>query len=165
MSQTKNKIKKGIKVLTHKEAEIISGTVVSIDESNYTIQVLATNEDNAIEGVMLSAVVNNDNGYILYPAVNSDVIIACVDGPGEYMLIKASVITKAVIKINDQVFTLDGTKYGLVKGSESLGKIMSDLMDKMLAMTFTNGAGTTGSTNNNTDLTQIKNRITNFLTI
>jgi hypothetical protein len=164
MSKNTAKIRAGLKALTAKYTEILSGVVVGINETDATISVLVTGHEDPVEEVKLNAVSNNNNGWIIYPDINSDVIIGCIDGPGEYTLLRASNITKAIITIGNQVFTMDGNKYGLVTGAESLGKIMSDLMDKMLAMTFTNGAGTTSPANNSTDLSNIKTRLNNFLT-
>lgn len=77
---------------------LLSGKVVagSIDNENYTVDVLLTidsdtDEDDSLnvpsEGVFLGCVSMNNNGILLYPADNSDVIIGSVDGDGNYTLL------------------------------------------------------------------------------
>jgi len=163
MTQVAKKINEKLHGALHKEAEIMSGVVQSVDEGNYLMSVMPTLSDVAVDEVMLNAVSANGFGLILIPAVGSNVIIGCVDGPGEYVLLKGSNITKAIILIGNMQFVMDGAKFGLYIGGESLGKIGSDLIDKMLAMTFTNGGGTTSPPNNSTDLSAIKTRLNNFL--
>jgi hypothetical protein len=164
MSKNTAKIRNGLIALTAKENEILSGTVVDINTDDATMSVLVTNYKDPIQGVRLNAVEQNNKGWLIYPELNSNVIIGSVDGAGEYCLIRASNITKAVITIGDQTLTMDGNKYGIVNGGESLGKIMADLLQEILNITVTTSTGPSGTPVNTTAISKIKDRLNNFLT-
>ena len=142
MIMTKNisNIKDGIVALTHHPNELVSGTMVpgSLDEDSYTISVLPTAGTDAIDGVLLNAVTENGNGLILFPADNSNVIIGSIDGPGEWTLIRASDITKAMITIGTSKVTIidgtitfnDGSNNGLPKAdaiAQKLNNLENDI--------------------------------------
>ncbi len=168
MSKNIKKIRAGIRDLLPANIEIMSAVVISVNESDLTMEARTSSfEDTDAETVTVSlnAVSENNNGCILYPEVGSNVIIASVDGPGEYILVRASNITKASITIDSQVFTMDGTKYGLVNGSESLGKIMDDLLQAILNLTVSTSTGPSGTPINSSTISNIKSRLDNFLTI
>ena len=116
---------------------IVSGKVVpgTIDEDELTVSVLLTidnniasgdDEDIPTEGILLNAVSLNNNGVILYPADNSDVIVVAVDGGGVYSIIKCSNLIKAVITIGNSKVQIedgdiqfnDGSLGGLTKTKE-----------------------------------------------
>lgn len=161
------KIAQGIRQISHTEEAILSAVVVSVDMTAQTMEVRTTmfeDTDSETLTVNLNAVQENGNGVIIYPSVGSNVIIGNIDGPGEYALIRASDIDKALITVGNMIFTMDGNKFGMQIGSESMGKIMGDMIEKVMEMTFTNGGGTTAVSNNVSDLTAIKTRINNFLT-
>lgn len=166
MSKDQRNIQQSIRAISHREIEVLSAIVVSVDESAFTMEVRPSlYEDADVETitVTLNAISNNGNGYILYPSINSHVVIGSVDGPGEYTLIRASDITKAVVKIGDQVLTMDGNKYGFVKGSESMKKLLDDLIIAIKAITVTTSTGPSGIPINATDFNNIKTRVDNFL--
>ena len=162
---TKNaaKITTGLKALTEKDYEIVSGTVVSVDADSGTMSVLITGYDDPIEGVMLNAVTENANGFLLIPEVNSHVIIGSVDGPGAYFLVRASNLQKAIVTIGSTSYTMDASGHKIKHGSDTLAQIMSDLLDALLQMTVTTGTGPSGTPINSTTFTAIKNRLTTLL--
>lgn len=113
---------------------LMSGKVVagSIDTTAMTCSVLLTIDDNTDAGddtnvqtdnVMLNCVSMNSNGFLLYPADNSDVIVGEIDGPGQYTLIKCSNLLKAVVLVGSSSVTVkdsliqfnDGSLGGLVE--------------------------------------------------
>ncbi len=166
MGQSNKKIGDGLKKLAAKHPDILSGVVVSVDATAHTIEVrtsLQEDTDTDTLTVSLSAVSENGNGHICYPAVGSNVIIGCVDGPGEYTLIRASNIDKHVITIGGQVLTMDGTKYTIQTGSESLGSIMHDLLAALEALTVGTIGGPSTTPINLVTITAIKTRLTAFL--
>jgi hypothetical protein len=111
MTKNTDKIRKGIRALTHKPYEIISGTVIagSVDTAAYTMTVLPSDGSEAIEGVLLNVITNDENGIVLLPQDNSNVIIGSIDGPGEWSLLKASDLVKvSVILGSSKVTVTDG---------------------------------------------------------
>jgi len=163
MSKAQRKIAEGLKRMVAHDMEIMTGVVQSVDTDSNTMSVLLTNDEDAIEGVLLTAISGTNAGVIPIPAVNSNVVVCTLDGGGEWMLLKASAIDKWVVTIGNMVLTMDGDKYGITIGTESLLKILNDLTAKIALMTFTNGAGTTSFPNNVTDINAINTRINNFL--
>ena len=163
MSKQIAKIGAALRQLGGNGTEILSGTVVSVDKGTATMSVLITGADNAINSVMLNAVSSNLNGLIIYPAINSDVIIANVDGPGEYTLIRASAIDEANITIGDTKLTITANGYKITRGTESLTAILNDLFDQILALTVSTSSGPSGTPINAINFTAIKNRIPNLL--
>jgi len=164
MSKNAAKIKSGLQHLSNRPHEIISGTVVSVDEGAATMSVLLTDYDTNVDNVLLNGVSDNLNGLLLIPSVNSNVVIASIDGPGEYTLVRASNIDKALINIGTTKLTIDSNGYNVSHNGESLTKIMSDLLSALQAMTFTNGGGTTPPADNISAITDIATRLNNLLT-
>lgn len=100
---------------------VMSGKVVvgSVDAENGVCSVVLTGgntegeTDGAasveVEGVLLSSVSLNSNGVLCYPADNSDVLVAEIDGPGQYAIIKCSTLVKHILKIGaTKVTVTDG---------------------------------------------------------
>lgn len=116
---------------------LLSGKVVagSIDNENYTVDVLLTidsdtDEDDSLnvpsEGVFLGCVSMNNNGILLYPADNSDVIIGSVDGDGNYTLLKCSNLLKVMVLIGGSAFLIQD---GLIEfNNGSLGGLTKTLV-------------------------------------
>ena len=123
MTKNTDKIRKGIRALTHKPYEIVSGTVVagSVDATEYTMTVLPSDDSEGIEGVLLNVITNDENGVVLLPKDNSNVIIGSIDGPGEWSLLKASDLVKVSIVLGSSKVTVtdgliqfnDGSNGGL----------------------------------------------------
>lgn len=128
MNKNRAHIKAGIKALATQEYNIIGGTMVagSTDTDAGTISVQPADGRPAIDGILLSAVTENENGLVVYPSDDSDVIIASANGSGTWFLLKASTITKASIKIGTSSATItdglvqfnDGSLGGLTKTQE-----------------------------------------------
>jgi hypothetical protein len=119
MSQLEKQIAEKIRAIANGRAgdrfPVMSGKVVagSVDENEGTCKVvLSVNDtDCPTEDILISAVVQNANGFILYPRDESNVWVAEVDVPGKYGIIKCSNIYKAVVMMNaesggDKVITM-----------------------------------------------------------
>ena len=153
MNRNTAKIKAGIKTLTQKTNEIISGTVVSgsVDTSNYIMSVQPTDTGLPIDGVMLSTISGSDNGVILVPKDNSNVIIGSIDGPGAWVLVKANELEKVIVTIGNVQYEMDNTQvkitngtvffnvgssvFKMGNGSESLFAILNDLLTAITSLT------------------------------
>jgi hypothetical protein len=182
MTKNTAKIKAGIRALSLKPNEIISGTVVpgSLDSGACTVSVLPSDGSGAIGGVMLNAVAGDENGFILFPEDGSNVIIGSVDGTGEWTLIKASDISKAVITIGNVTYEMDSNQVNIQNGSlvfnigtgafkmntegESLFQLLSDLMSAITTITYTNGSGAAALTPASLPtITNLQTRLGNLL--
>ncbi len=120
--------------------------------------------DEPVKGVMLNSVLGNANGFIQFPADDSDAIIASIDGSGEYFLVRAAVLTKAMVNIGETSFTIDASGYSIEHNGESLTQILKDLLDRIVAITVPTSSGASGTPINAADFTNIKTRLDNLLT-
>lgn len=160
MSQAAGKLRDQIKQFPTGGIEIKSGTVVpgSVDLQEYTCSVLLTDTDEGgapMPGVMLSAVTENANGLIIVPADGSNVVIASIDAPGEYTIIKASDLVTVLLTGDIQVVFHGGENGGiplspnLVQRLNRLENIVNELISKYNSHTHTGvqtGGGTSGPT-------------------
>ena len=153
MNKNASRIRSGIRALTDRPFEIVSGKVVpgSVDMSGYTISIQPSDDGEPIEGVMLSTVTGNGHGTILIPKDDSNVIVGTVDGPGVWTIIKASELTKAIISIEGVQYEMDNTLvsinignvtfnvgtsvFKMSAGSESLYGILHDLLTGLTVLT------------------------------
>ena len=159
MNKNVAKIKAGIRALGQKPYEILSGTVVpgSMNADNYSISVLLTGDSVPIRGVMLNPVTANGNGMVLFPKDGSNVIIGSMDGPGEWVLLKASDLSKAIITIENVKYEIDDTHLSIKNGSvvldvgaevlkmntasESLFHLLKDLITAITVLTVGTSTG------------------------
>lgn len=181
MSKNTAKIREGFAALSEKSPEIISGTVVpgSIDTGALTCRVQPTDNSAPIEGVMLNAVAENSNGLILFPKDNSNVIIGCVDGPGEWTLLRASEIDKAQITIGPVLCEIDANRVEFKNGSvvldigaavfkmntagESLYQLLKDLVTGISVLEVVTAGVTSSVPTNAATFTSLLTRLNNLL--
>ncbi len=182
MNQKAVRIHECIRSLAQRPNEIISGTVVagSVDEANCTISVQPSDDGEPISGVRLSAVTGSDSGLILFPAEGSDVVIGCVDGPGEWSLLLAAELAKVTCKIGhvhciidqekislinqDTVFNVLDHAFKMATSAESLGGLLRDLVSYIMALTVATPAGTSSVPINSPSFNSLLTRIGNLLT-
>ena len=182
MSKNASRIKAGIQALAGRPYELISGTVVSgsVDTGAWTMSVQLPDGSMHITGVRLNAVTEDDNGLLLVPADGSNVVIGSIDGPGEWVLIRASKIAKASIKIGSVSCNADDTQVSLTNGnvlfnisnsvfkmhtpSEDLFTLLKDLITYVAELTVPTAAGTSGTPLNAADLNNLITRLSNLLT-
>jgi hypothetical protein len=181
MAKNATKIKAGIQALAHKPHELISGTVVpgSVDVTAYTVSVQPSNDDAPIEGVMLGTITNDANGMLLVPKDGSHVVIGCVDGPGEWTLLRAGVIDKALITIGSIKYEMDDTQVCISNGNtvfsvgtnalkirtagESLFQLLNDLLSAISILTVTTSTGPSSVPINAATFTTLQSRLNNLL--
>ena len=158
MARNTSKIKEGIRALTDRPFEIISGTVVagSVDTTGYTMSVQPVDGD-PIAGVMLSSVTDNGNGILLVPKDGSNVIIGSIDGPGKWTLIRASELLKTVTTIGNVICEVDDSQVNIQNGNtvlnvgeavfkintagESLFSLLKDLITGLTVLTVGTPSG------------------------
>lgn len=176
------KIKTGLECLADKPFEVISGTMVpgSLNSAEYTISVQPNDDSRPIEGVTLNTVTNNINGIILYPADGSDVIIASIDGPGEWSLLKASELRKIRLTIGNVIISASDAEVSIVNSnvafnvrndvfrmntaSESLYALLKDCFTYITALTVPTPSGTSSTPVNIADFNNLITRLDNLLT-
>lgn len=137
-AKERNSIIDAIKKIGKADAyEIYTAKVMAVDETNFTIEV-EVDDSLTIADVRLKATIEDDNGMVVIPAINSYVTIAQLDGGVDFCLLRASTITKALLKIGNTTYAIDkdkvvfngGNNKGLVivgKAVERYNKIEKDL--------------------------------------
>lgn len=182
MNKNTSKIKEGIRRLSNKPYEIISGTVVhgSVDMTAYTMSVQPSDDTEPIAGVLLNAVSGENNGVILFPENGSDVIIGSIDGPGEWVLLRAGKITGVRITIgnvsfemddaqvniqnNNVVLNLSDSVFKINTASESLFQLLKDCFTYITELTVPTPSGTSSVPVNIADFNNLLTRLNNLLT-
>ena len=182
MNQKTSKISAGLRALAHKPNEIISGTVVpgSLDMAGNTITVQPSDDGEPIEGVRLNAIMGDANGLVLYPADNSNVVIGSIDGPGEWILLRASDLVKLTatisnvsMEIDDSnitftnsglIFNISDTLFKVSTGGDSLHNLLQDLIKDITLLTVSTGTGVSSTPVNTASFNTLITRLGNLLT-
>lgn len=181
MSKNTGKILSAFRSLAGDNCEIISGKVVagSIDESNGTISVLPTDGASAIEGVLLKAYSASGNGILQIPRDNSDVVIASIDGPGEWAALLISEPEKVSVKVENVTCLITADEVRITNGSvtlavtsevfkmttptESLYAVLNDLLTAISALTVGTSTGPSSVPINLASFASLQTRLTNLI--
>lgn len=180
MNKNSVKISDGIRALTKQPYEIMSGTVVagSVDEVNQTISVQPDGQEGIIEGVMLGAVSSTTDALVVVPKEGSHVVIGSVDGPGNWILLKPSEITKILLTIANTACTISESGVKVESGNtlievesvikiatanENLHAILNDLITAITLITVPTPAGPSGVPVNAATFNSILTRLSNLL--
>jgi hypothetical protein len=180
MTKNSLKIANGLVRLVQCQPEVISGTVVmgSFDATTNTLTILPTNSQTPIEGVMISSVSGVEDGVIVVPKEGSHVVIASIDGPGIWTVVKTCEIEKAILKIGSVTCTAEstgiivecgnttvdiGTIIKIGTAGESLFGILNDLLIAMTLMTVTTSTGPSSVPINLASFNALQTRLGNLL--
>lgn len=127
-------------------ASTYRATILSIDKAKSLCVVrVLQNEDLVLEDVSLRAVDDGQaNGFILYPAIGSAVLVSKIEGQDNYYLEMVSEIE--TVRIEN-------------KTGESIKKLLDDLIDAITQITVPTGVGPSGTPINALNFTEIKTRI------
>jgi hypothetical protein len=182
MNKSGVRIRDGIRSLVSRPFEIISGTVVegSTDLSAYTVSVLPSDGVVPIEGVMLNSTAADQNGMIMIPKEGSNVVIGSVDGPGEWVLLRAGELAGIRVKIENvnvsideanvsiangsMVFNISDSVFRINSASENLFQLLKDCFTYIAALTVPTPAGTSSVPVNVADFNNLISRLDNLLT-
>lgn len=122
MAQNDKKVAELIQSIAHKKEHkhrfpVMSGTVVSISESEMTAVVQLNIDDDGVhtENVSINVALQQSDGMYGIPAADSLCLVAEVDGPRRWELLKASEYAKVVIKAGTSIQFNDGSLGGLVE--------------------------------------------------
>ena len=182
MNKTAIRIGDSIRNIAYKPNEIISGIVVagSVDLTEYTMSVQPADDGAPIAGVNLNAITGSSDGVILVPADGSNVVVGCVDGPGEWVLLRASELVKVIVTIGAVTLNMDGSTIQLQNSDvvlqmtdslfklntpgESFYNLLKDLINYIAALTVPTAAGTSGVPVNVASFNALLPRLDHLLT-
>lgn len=122
-------------------------------------QVAVMLDGHAEDGVVLGAVYNSNKKPSQGAA--DKMYIKFKDGT---TMVYDRAAHKYTITMDTVTYEISRDGFKVKRGSETLKKILSDLLDKIIAQTHTTPSGVSGPPINAADFTAIKNRLPNLLT-
>ena len=141
---------------------IMSGNVVagSVDTDMGTCTVLMDIDDpvtSGTAGVTINVWLQDANGFMLYPKDESAVLVAEVNGPGMWSIIKCSDLVKVLVTIDNNIIEMDtnqiqltqgaavmtiaGGCFNFKNGSKNLTTIMQNILDHIQQLKVGTGTG------------------------
>jgi hypothetical protein len=125
---------------------VMSGVVKSVDAGEMTAVVVMSMDDAdaPTEEVTLNVITQNTNGVSMIPAVGAHCLVAEVDGPGKWEVLKASSYTKITMKVGAAEVSVDGVtgKFVVKNAGADLGTVLKDYVQHTMQITVATGAGT-----------------------
>ena len=125
MSQTDKQIGEEIREIADKykgklRFPVMSGKIISVDDVAMTCVVERSVDDEgvSVDGVNINVVLNNTGGMYMVPADGAYCLVAEVDGPDKWEMLKAGAYTKIVVQAADLIQMNDGSLGGLTKTLE-----------------------------------------------
>lgn len=113
-----------------------SGVVKGLDEANNVASVQLTDNEGTIHvDAILNATVDNSLGFIIIPALDSDVVVVDVDGDGVYTIVRYGKIDRVKVKIGDteELIVTEGTV--IFNGGSNGGMVkVAALVEKVNAL-------------------------------
>lgn len=116
MSESAAKLKAALKQMLDKGDEVFAAVVQSVNEDDCTCVVLA--DEMEIADVRLRATINGNNGFIIFPAVESTVLVQRLGEKEEFFITMFSEIDGVLIQ----------------KDNDTLKLLVNDLCDKVKAI-------------------------------
>lgn len=154
MSENLNKAREALAEFAGKFAPdlALQGVVKNIDTVNYTVDVeVAT--DEVYFDCRLRAVVSDKKSIDILPKIGSTVVLLKIS-KSDYLVLACDEISEYKITLGTAIYKLDASGHVISKGTETLKKILGDLIDTIL---------TIGAYKDTASLTQIKQRVNNLL--
>lgn len=159
---------------------ILTGIVTAVNEADATCSVKLTGtEEVATEDILLGVMLEQTDGLLLIPAIDSLVHVAKADFATP-AIIKTGVIDKLSCTIGDNVIYMDaervkltrgdvvvelaGTKVHVANGSKNLATVLDNLMTAILALTVGTAMGPSSPPINSATFNTIKADFNNLLT-
>lgn len=129
--------------------------VMAVDKQNQTCDVKPLNGATEMPGVYLRTDNGTDKGLVIYPAIDSLVIVASLDNSNSHFYVQLFSDVEAVSTEVETTKTLIDKDGILIKrGSENLAKLLTDLVTEVINVY---------APKNVPKLIEIKTRITNLL--
>jgi hypothetical protein len=148
----------------HGPAQIVTGTVQDVDETEETCTVM-TVDGKVIPEVQLQATINpaQRKAWVLVPTVYSEVLIGCIENGTQWCLIMVSEITKIRSEVNNTVLEIDGERFQISNDQENLSGLIGDLITAIREMVFTTNVGPTIQLVNDPAFQSLQTRFNNLL--
>lgn len=157
------KIRLQLQRLTKSEDATVLGIVTAVNAADFTIDLI--DDETGVEyfDVRLKPVLDANEFLLVIPKVGTWCLAVKIEDEQEWYMLSVGQAEKYIIKIGTQHFEMDGQKFLIKTGDDSLGEIMNDLLQAVLMMVFTTNMGPTIKLVNASDFTTIKSRLNAIL--
>ncbi len=128
---------------------------VVVEAGDTFCKVKLTDSDLELEEVMYSATKENENGFILIPKENTNVLISTIGGDENSLYIVAmDEVQKVKLVIEEETLTIDKDGFNMelssgkvtVKNSTSdLKQLLTDMVDMVMQLTVSTAVGASGT--------------------
>jgi hypothetical protein len=160
MSRKDSILQEAILQLHKSQSTIYSGTVTYVDEAN-AYCTLQCADGLILDEVQLKTLKNSNNCLLIVPALNSWAHVLDIGAPN-YLLLSCEQMEKCLVQTSQSLLLLDADGVKLQHGNESLGSILNELLNQMMALTVPTNAGPSGVPLNMQNLTTIQQRLNNL---
>lgn len=138
-----------------------TATVTAIN-NNDTVAIQLPN-GREVDDARLRAVVASGNKVVLVPKINSTVIVGMLENSDEFVVLGVSEVTGLKCVIDTVTVEVDNTGVLIQRGTDSLKKVLQDLITAINALTVPTAVGPSGTPINATSFTSISTRINQFI--
>jgi phosphatidylserine/phosphatidylglycerophosphate/cardiolipin synthase-like enzyme len=160
MSRKDKILQEAIKQLRPGQSQVYSGIITYVDE-DHACCTLHCPDGLLLEGVQLKTLKNNNCALLIVPAINSWAHVLDIGAPN-YLLLSCELMDKCLLQTNDSLLQLDADGLKLQHRTESLGSILNELLNQIMALTVPTNAGQSGVPLNMQNLNTIQQRINNL---
>ncbi|WP_343671821.1 hypothetical protein [Chitinophaga sp.] len=133
MTKKQRELVDALKKLVRTDTIIIPAIVKEVDEGEGTI-VAATATGLEIADVRLRSVIGDNDGVLIFPQVNSSVLIARIQQSNYFVVISVEKVDKIQYFVEDKFFEMDKDGLEVSAGDESLKKCLDDLLDEIVTI-------------------------------
>ena len=158
MTRQEQLLADALKRLASQRSILLTGQVKSVNDGERTADVV-TPEGLELFDVQLQVLKGLPGGGVVFPAVGATLLMVEV-AEGDFLAVACDNVEKVNMVIDDVKLTIDAGGYLIKRGSETMQKLLSDLIDTILAMKVTTNTGVTINLVNAPDFVQLKPRIT-----
>ena len=134
-------------------ANVFQATVIEVGSATCKIKV--TDNDLELEDVLFTATEENEQGFLLIPENNTNVLVGLIgDDENSLYLVAIDEINQVKIKIGDQTFVIDSNglnldmtsgKLTLKNGASDLKDLLLDIVSMVKQITVSTGVGPSGT--------------------
>lgn len=116
---------------------VLPATVQSVNDDHTCV--CEFSEGAVVDDVRLKSVVKDGNHFIVFPAVNSTVLVGAIENSREYVVLSVDEVNKVVGKFGTLDFELDATGLSLKKGVYDFKEAMVKLVQSVQQIVVVHG--------------------------
>lgn len=132
MAKTEEDIRKEFAAAFKAKAVTVLAEVKGVDQQKRTCDI----DDGGVimYGIRLQSIAQGNTGMTLFPKVGSQVLCVRIEDSDDYMVVHASEVESAELKIQDKSVTMD--QNGFVFNGGTIGAVKADAMVQWMAKVY-----------------------------